>query len=253
MSALNYSGYLYCCWKWSVLSHPSKWLPELASIVWMVNSQTILEKLLSLLILHSCLLFSLTGSYISQCLTASLNSLQQMDSLSPFLLQTLLCVHFAHSFSFCLSRAEEASPFCPSWLRFFPVSDNFVLALREQSAAGDPLDTKCSSRKRQDRSRGITLKHKALFCRKLSKRTQTHFCPAESGKKKPRWDGKQSPRGATRGILTSTVLKSALAGNTVKPAQISVTQNFSSSADHGLNGKYEYHLSNENLKNKSLC
>lgn len=35
----------------------------------------------------------------------------------------------------------------PFGVKFFPVSDNCVPALREQIAEGDPLDTKCSSRK----------------------------------------------------------------------------------------------------------
>lgn len=92
------------------------------------------------------------------------------------------------------------------------------------------------------------IRAQSLFCRRLGKRSRiwTQFCPTESRKKKSRWDGEQSPRGATRGILTYIVVSSALAGNTVKLTQmISVMQNFSSSTDQGLKGKYEYHLNNE--------
>lgn len=171
-----------------------------------------------------------------------------MDSLSPFLLQALLCVHFSCSSSFYLSRAEKPSPFCPFWSEIFSCVWWLSPCFEGADCSRRSTWHKVQLEEKAEQEQRGHIRAQSLFCRRLGKRSRiwTQFCPTESRKKKSRWDGEQSPRGATRGILTSTVVSSALAGNTVKLTQmISVMQNFSSSTDQGLKGKYEYHLNNE--------
>lgn len=69
-----------------------------------------------------------------------------------------------------------------------------------------------------------------------------------------RWAVEQSPRETTQGILTSTILSSYLTGNTVIPSQmIPRTQNFSSSTDQWLKGKYGPHPNNKKAWEPWAC
>lgn len=57
-------------------------------------------------------------------------------------------ISLTHSL-FTFTKQKSPALSAPFGTRFFPVFDNCLHSLKEKSAAGGPLDTKCSSRKRR--------------------------------------------------------------------------------------------------------